>query len=146
MESWCPPTADQAYLPLGDLIPEHVVPLIWSSFEKESVWNRIAGPYRNVVSHLRAMEEHCRACARQINDAGFDVLFVGACQSFRVTPIAPICPTAGGPLSSGAVSMAYEALPQLPWVAPGTTSVNAPVPIPLGQGSCARAGPANSGP
>jgi len=33
------------------------------------------------------MDEHCRACAQQIDDAGFDLLFVGACQFFRVTPI-----------------------------------------------------------
>jgi len=27
VESWCPPTADQAYLPLSNLVQEHVVPL-----------------------------------------------------------------------------------------------------------------------
>ena len=26
LESWCPPTADQNYLPLSELIAEHVVP------------------------------------------------------------------------------------------------------------------------
>jgi hypothetical protein len=27
IESWCPPSADQDFLPLGQLIPEHVVPV-----------------------------------------------------------------------------------------------------------------------
>jgi hypothetical protein len=27
VESWCPPTADQDFLPLGTLVVEHVVPL-----------------------------------------------------------------------------------------------------------------------
>src|SRR5215467_7853890 len=55
----------------------------------ESLWNRVVGSYPDVVSLLRAMDEHCRACAQQINNAGFDLLFVGACQFFRVTPIGP---------------------------------------------------------
>src|SRR5215470_20410336 len=37
VESWCPSTADQTYLPLGDLVPEHVVPLTWMSHEKETL-------------------------------------------------------------------------------------------------------------
>ena len=27
VESWCPPTADQEFLSIGQLVPEHVVPL-----------------------------------------------------------------------------------------------------------------------
>ncbi|MHB1599044.1 MAG: hypothetical protein ACYCXY_09175 [Acidimicrobiales bacterium] len=27
VESWCPPSADQSFLPLGDLVTEHVVDL-----------------------------------------------------------------------------------------------------------------------
>ena len=88
MESWCPPTADQGYLPLGDLVPERVVPLDWPPPRENGLWNRMVGPYREVASQLRAMEIHCRACAQQINDAGFDVLIAGACRFFRVTPIA----------------------------------------------------------
>ncbi len=57
VESWCPPTADQAYLPLGELIPEHVVPLSWVPSENENLWNRLVGSYRDVISLLRAMEE-----------------------------------------------------------------------------------------
>jgi hypothetical protein len=87
VESWCPPTADQTYFPFGEIIPEHVMTLDWVSNENESLWNRVVGSYRDVVSLLRAMDEHCLACAQQIDDAAFDLLFVGACQFFRVTPI-----------------------------------------------------------
>ena len=29
IEAWCPSTADPDYLPLSELIPEHVLPLAW---------------------------------------------------------------------------------------------------------------------
>jgi glycosyltransferase involved in cell wall biosynthesis len=117
VESWCPPTADQTYLPLGDLIPEHVLPLDWASFDDRGLWNSIVGPYREVVEHLRAMEKHCRACAGQINDGGFDVLFAGACRFLRVTPIARFTRAPKVLYLPEPFRWLYEALPQLPWLA-----------------------------
>jgi glycosyltransferase involved in cell wall biosynthesis len=117
VESWCPPTADQTYLPFGKLIPEHVVPLDWVSHEKEAIWNRLVGPYRDVVSLLRAMEEHCRACAQQINDGGFDLLFACPCQFFRVTPIARSVRLPTILYLQEPFRWLYEALPRLPWLA-----------------------------
>jgi hypothetical protein len=29
VEAWCPPSADQTYLPLGALIREHITPMDW---------------------------------------------------------------------------------------------------------------------
>src|SRR5437762_979139 len=117
LESWCPPTADQTWLPIGDLIPEHVVPLVWTSSERNDPWNRIVGSYREVVSHRRAMEEHCKACAQQINEGGFDVLFAGACRFLRVTPIARFIRAPKVLYLQEPFRWLYEALPQLPWVA-----------------------------
>jgi len=117
VESWCPPTADQTYFPFRELVPEHVVPLDWASHEKESLWNRVVGSYREVVSLLRAMEKHCQACAQHINDAGFDLLFAGACQFFRVTPIAQSVRLPTVLYLQEPYRWLYEALPQLPWLA-----------------------------
>ena len=117
VESWCPPTADQTYFPFRELVPEHVVPLDWASHEKESLWNRVVGSYRDVVSLLRAMEKHCQACAQHINDAGFDLLFAGACQFFRVTPIAQSVRLPTVLYLQEPYRWLYEALPQLPWLA-----------------------------
>jgi len=117
VESWCPPTADQTYFPFGDIIPEHVTPLDRVAHRTESPWNRMVGPYRNVVSLLRAMDEHCRACAQQINDAGFDLLFAGACKFFRVTPIARFVRLPTVLYLQEPYRWLYEALPQLPWLA-----------------------------
>ena len=117
VESWCPPTVDQTYLPLGDLIPEHVVPLDWASFDDSGLWNSIVGPYREVVSHIRAMEKHCRVCAQQINGGGFDLLFAGACRFLRVTPIARFTRAPKVLYLPEPFRWLYEALPQLPWPA-----------------------------
>ena len=129
VESWCPPTADQAYLPLGDLIPEHVVPLDWASFDDTGPWSSIVGPYREVVSHRRAMEKHCRACAQQINNAGFDVLFASACRFLRVTPIARFTRLPKVLYLPEPFRWLYEALPQLPWLARPAPSRSTPLSV-----------------
>jgi len=117
VESWCPSTANQTYLPFGELIPEHVLPLTWMSHEKQTLWNRVVGSYQDRVSLLRAMDEHCRACAQQINEAGFDLLFAGACQFLRVTPIARSVRLPSLLYLQEPYRWLYEALPQLPWLA-----------------------------
>jgi glycosyltransferase involved in cell wall biosynthesis len=129
VESWCPSTADQTYFPFGEIIPEHVMPLDWVSSEKESLWNRVVGSYRDVVSLLRAMDEHCQACAQQINDAGFDLLFVGACQFFRVTPIARSVRLPSILYLQEPYRWLYEALPQLPWLARPESPRMAPLSV-----------------
>jgi hypothetical protein len=40
VESWCPPTADQAFLSIGDLVHEHIVPL---DTIKPLSWNGVVG-------------------------------------------------------------------------------------------------------
>src|SRR5215469_10650638 len=115
IQSWCPPTADQGYLPLGDLIPEHVIPLEWPQPREGGLWNRVVEPYREVVTQLRAMERHCRDCAQQINGSGFDVLFANACRFFRVTPIARFTDPPKVLYLPEPFRWLYEALPELPW-------------------------------
>ena len=129
VESWCPPTADQTYLPLGDLIPEHVMPLDWAPSQEHGLWNRIIGPYREMTSHLRAMERHSRACAQQINSAGFDVLYAGACRFFRVTPIARFSRPPKVLYLPEPFRWLYEALPELPWLARPAPARSTPLSV-----------------
>jgi hypothetical protein len=75
------------------------------------------GPYREIVSDLREMEKHCRACAEQINDAGFDLLFAGACRFFRVTPMARFTRLPKVLYLQEPFRWLYETLPKLPWLA-----------------------------
>src|SRR5262245_46822229 len=84
---WCPPTADRRYLPLGQLVEEHVVPLAWPEPDAPPRGLRQLRTYREVTQKLAAMEQHCRACAAEMNRQGFDVLFANSCMFFRATPI-----------------------------------------------------------
>lgn len=117
VEAWCPPTADPSYLPLRELIPEHVVPFVWERFDGRHAVTRLIAPYRNAVGKLEAMDRHCRDCAEQINLGGYDLLFANACMFFRVTSIAryvriPTVIYLGEPYR-----WLYEAAPELPWLA-----------------------------
>jgi glycosyltransferase involved in cell wall biosynthesis len=116
VEAWCPPTADRAYLPIGEFASEHVLPLRWSD-RPSSLLARAAWPYRSVVGKLAAMDEHCQRCAEAINRGGFDILYVHGCMFFRVAGISryvriPKVISLGEPYR-----WLYEALPRLPWLA-----------------------------
>jgi glycosyltransferase involved in cell wall biosynthesis len=117
VESWCPPTADQTYLPLSELITEHIVPFSWESRSlKQPIFKSIAA-YYDVVEKIEAMDRHCQECAEEINRGGFDLLFANACMFFRLTSIGryvkiPKLIYLGEPYRA-----LYEAQPQLPWLA-----------------------------
>ncbi len=116
IEVWCPPTADRAYLPIGEFAKEHVVPLRWSD-QPNGLLARAAWPYQSVVRKLAAMDEHCRRCAEAIDQGGFDLLYAHGCMFFRVTAIGrylrmPKVISLGEPYR-----WLYEALPRLPWLA-----------------------------
>ncbi len=46
VESWCPPVADRAFLPLGPLVAEHVVSLSWQEREARGRAGAIIQSYR----------------------------------------------------------------------------------------------------
>jgi len=117
VEAWCPPTADRDYLPLSDIIIEHVVPLPWREKTPAPMLKRLHPRRWNVGVQLRAMEEHCRRCAEQINSGGFDVLFANSCQFFRTSPIARFVRLPGLLYLQEPYRWLYEALPRLPLAA-----------------------------
>src|SRR6185295_5329459 len=69
VESWCPPTADRDFLPLEELIKENVVPLAEVSKPKTQL-GKLADLYFGMKKRLKAMDDHCRRCAEQINRRG----------------------------------------------------------------------------
>jgi glycosyltransferase involved in cell wall biosynthesis len=118
LESWCPSSADQAYLPLGELITEHVDHVAI----REIGWPRLRyhelGIAVMIRRRLKAMLEHSRRCARQMDQGGFDVLFANSCAFFGSPQIArhtrlPSVLYLGEPYRP-----LYEAQPRLPWPAP----------------------------
>lgn len=118
VEAWCPPTADQSHLPLGALIPEHIVPLNLT-FEAESSFLRKCRPRHWSASlKLRAMNEHCRKCAEQIDAGGFDLLFAAPTTGFHTPPIARFVKRIPRVLYLQEPCRGlYEGQPDLPWTA-----------------------------
>ncbi len=113
LEAWCPNSADQNYLSLSGIIKEHVLPL-----EVCKGSDHFPRSVNTVRALARAIEENAQRCAEQINRGGFDVLHANPCIYFRTTPIAryvhlPSVLTLHEPFRE-----LYEALPELPWIAP----------------------------
>lgn len=117
VEVWCPPTADQTYLPLKPLVAEHIVPLDW---EPRATRNPLAKPlasYHNVIGRMAAIDRHCRQCADAINRGGFDLLFANGCKFFHAAPIGRYVKLPSVLYLQEPYRPLYEALPQLPWLA-----------------------------
>ncbi|HET7076105.1 MAG TPA: glycosyltransferase family 4 protein [Chloroflexia bacterium] len=117
VEAWCPPTADQSYLPLKDLIPEHVVPLDWQPHRPRDPVRRAWANYGNMVAKLAAMDRHCRACAVEIERWGFDLLFANGDQEFLVSPIGRYVRIPSVLYLQEPYRPLYEAMPRLLWAA-----------------------------
>ena len=110
VECWCPPTADQTYLPLSELTTEHIVPFSWEQ-------RKFLRSYYKVVDKIKAMERHCQECADEINRGGFDLLLANACMFFHTTPIGRYVKIPKFIYLQEPYRVLYEAMPQLPWLA-----------------------------
>jgi len=114
LESWCPDTADTNYLPLGEIIKEHMVPLK----KKSPFYYRHIRPLGVMRDMIENLERHCRICGREINRGGFDLLFANACLFLRTTPIAKYVNIPSVIYLGEPYRWFYEAMPELPWIAP----------------------------
>lgn len=74
VESWCPSTADRAFMPIGDLVEEKVLPLHWREYQPANLWTK-ALKYRNISGKIRLMAKHSAECAELMKARTYDVLF-----------------------------------------------------------------------
>ena len=117
VESWCPSMADQTYLPLSEMITEHILPFS-SQPGKANFWvSRLTSQYQNTVSLIKPMDEHCRQCAEEITLGKFDLLFANSCELFRVTSIGRHVDITKVIYLQEPNRWLYESMPQLPWLA-----------------------------
>jgi glycosyltransferase involved in cell wall biosynthesis len=75
VESWCPTSADQSYLPLGELTTEHVLPLDWQPRAEKKLAARLTTLQLDPLTRIAALDRHCRQCAEEIERGDFDLLF-----------------------------------------------------------------------
>ncbi len=117
VEIWCPPTANRSFLPLGDIVTEHVVPLDEHRRPAKGRVDHWLKPYRETIASYEAMDLHCQACAAEINAGGFDLLLAHPCVFFRASPIGRHVKLPKVLFLQEPKRELYEAAPRLPWVA-----------------------------
>lgn len=115
IDMWCPPTADLRDLPFEKFANIHVVDLrLPIRFRRSDEWQVTLETQRA----LGEMEVHCRECAAEIDDGGFDILFANTCQLFRTPSIGRFAKTPSVLYLQEPYRWLYEALPRLCWLAP----------------------------
>ena len=120
VESWCPDTADQKYLPLGEIITENIVPL----GAKKGYYFDAFKSFQRVRQLINVLEAHCQVCAEQISKRDFDVLYANACLFLRTTSIGKYVNLPSAIYLNEPYRWFYEALPDLPWVAAGRPALS----------------------
>src|SRR3984885_1225009 len=120
LEAMSPRTTDREYLPLGPLIPEHVVDLAWPP----GGFTDKFGITSLTARQLAAMDTHCRTCAEEIGRGGFDILFANSCIFFRTTRIGRFVSIPSVIYLQEPYRWLYEAMPRLPWLAPPERSAS----------------------
>jgi glycosyltransferase involved in cell wall biosynthesis len=111
VEVWAPPTADRAMLDVGALAPYHVVP--FSKWPRRLA-DRLTPPF-DLPTRIEAMKGHCRQVAREMSDAGCEIVFSATCQYFAAPPIARYASVPTVLYLQQPRRALYEALPDNPW-------------------------------
>lgn len=98
VESWCSTLSDRDYLPLGEFVTEHVVPLevmtgrVAKLSSRSDILKREL--HSDLLAEVRALNEHCQRCAEEINAGGFDVLLANSSMIMGTAPIGRFVETA----------------------------------------------------
>jgi glycosyltransferase involved in cell wall biosynthesis len=116
VESWCLSTADQSYLPLNQIIKEHVIPLSWPSKKRPGLPGFLKN-YLTAIDKIEAIKLQCQKCAEEINQGGFDLLFAHPCMFYAAPFIGRYVSIPKVLYLQEPHRRLYEALPRLPWVA-----------------------------
>lgn len=118
VESWCPDTADQKYLPLEKICREHVVPLKPSPLKPALKFFRWAAECRQMKDLIAALRVHNAACAAEINAGKFDVLFANTCLYLAAPGIGRLVDLPSAVHIAEPYRRNYETIEDSPWAGP----------------------------
>ena len=118
VESWCPDSADQKYLPLGKICREHIVPLAPSPLKPALKFFRWAAECRQMKDLIAALRVHNAACAAEINAGKFDVLFANTCLYLAAPGIGRLVNLPTAAHIAEPCRRNYEATEDSPWAGP----------------------------
>jgi glycosyltransferase involved in cell wall biosynthesis len=112
---WCLDTADQTFLPLSELAPEHVVQ---TEFRKPraglSSW--LVPWYSEALARIQEFDDACRRCAKEIAAGQFDLLFANSAVGYNVPFVLRHLRMKKVLYLQEPRRFLYEAAPILPWV------------------------------
>jgi glycosyltransferase involved in cell wall biosynthesis len=117
VEAWRPPLVHEEFLPIGELVPEHEVPLDFKR-EADGYWGRVRQHIVRQKLLMRAMVEHSRECGRQIGAGGFDLLFANTCRDYHAPFVGRYVDLPKLLYLQEPSRWLYEAGPSSPWAAP----------------------------
>jgi glycosyltransferase involved in cell wall biosynthesis len=119
VEAWSPSTSDRNYLPLSELITEHVLPIDIGQKGKSAARISLLRLYSDQLRQAKALDEHCRTCADEINRRDFDILFANSSIINAVSSIGRYVKTRKVLYLQDPNRWLYEAIggDGLPWVA-----------------------------
>lgn len=122
IETWSPPFANRTYLPLDGFVRTHVVPSRPVTFVPPPTYGirAITALYVHIRNKISALDEHSRACAREINAGGFDQLFAHNCMFLGVGAIGRYVDVPAVLYCHEPFRHLYEPSPDVLWVAPKT--------------------------
>lgn len=113
---WSLDTADQSYLPLSEFAPEHIIPFQFKERSGKRFRDRWTSSYNEAVNRMRAFDEVCRRCAREIEAGGFDLLFANSALYYNMPYIMRHVRMMKVLYLQEPCRFLYEARPVLPWV------------------------------
>ena len=87
VEAWCPSTSDRNYLPLSELITEHVLPINIPHRNKFMARTPLPEFHGDQLRQAKALDEHCQRCAEEINRGDFNILFANSSVIHAVSSI-----------------------------------------------------------
>lgn len=117
VEVWCTPRSRDGFLPLGDGVTEHVVPVGSWWAPRAQVLHHLAD-YLDMRGKAAALDRHCRACAEEINAGSFDVLFANSCADTVVSAVGRYVVGPRVLYLPEPCRWLHEAAPVTPWTPP----------------------------
>ena len=118
VEAFCPTPAAAGYLPLGELCPEHALPLASCTRPWAPRFGRWWAEAKLAQREIAAHRAHARLAAARIEQGRFDVLFANSCAAFAAPAIGRYAAMPRVLYLGEPRRQLYEALPELPWPAP----------------------------
>jgi hypothetical protein len=78
VEVWAADPDASGFMNLPENVRLHKVPLTYSE-QQPSIRERFTSFFFEKDANMKAMEKHCKKCASEINQGGFDILFANSC-------------------------------------------------------------------